>query len=105
MLYENQIYFTAYMLAWSIGLAQILIYLLCPQALIGVNYSSFQHSRTLSQDEIQRIEEIQEYLNGLSDSSERSGENTVEERATSFEDLNLINHRSYVRENKESDQN
>jgi len=103
-MYENQLYFVAYMLAWALGLAQILVYLLWPLALTGVNYSTFQHSRALSQDEIRRIEEIREYLNELSDSSERSGEIADEERATSFDDLQLANHRSYSRENKEDDQ-
>lgn len=95
-LYQDQIYFAAYMVAWSIGFAQVLIYLLWPQSLTGVNYAVFQHERELTDDEQDTLDQLEEYLNDLSDSSESKNDNTAEERGYGFEDLGLIHHRNYV---------
>ncbi len=98
-IYHNQIYFAAYMIAWSIGLAQILIYLLCPQSLTGINFSYFQHSRDLTDDERDTLDQLEEYLADLSDSTESKGDNTAEERGHAFDDLGLLHHRNYAPDN------
>lgn len=103
-MYQNEIYFGAYMVGWGVGLAQILIYLLWPQALTGVNYSIFQHSRDLTEEERETLDQLEEYLAGLSDSSESKGENLAEERGHSFDDLGLIHFRNYKNEQKEDTQ-
>lgn len=93
-MWQNQIYFFSYMAWWAIGIIQILIYLFCHQAITGINYSYFQHSRDLTREEQERIDELDNYLVGLSDSSD-SREDSNEGRQLSFENLELIFHTKY----------
>ena len=93
-MWQNQIYFFSYMASWAIGIIQILTYVFCHQVMTGVNYSLFQHSRDLTREERERIDELDDYLVGLSDSSE-SREDSTEQRQLSFEDLELVLHQKY----------
>lgn len=103
-MWQKQIYFFSYMICWGIGITQILVYLLCHQVLTGVNYSYFYHSRELTEEESKALDEMDEYLVGLSDSSD-SGENSNEGRWLSFEELNLIFYSNYQKEDeKEADE-
>jgi hypothetical protein len=51
--------------------------------------------RNLTRSERQAIEDIDEYLMGLSDSDDGVDENFGEERKNSFEDLGLKRHPNY----------
>jgi hypothetical protein len=92
------------MFCWAMGITQLLIYMFCHQTLTGVNYSHFHHMRNLTRSERQAIEDIDEYLMGLSDSDDGVDENFGEERKNSFEDLGLKKHPNYSRENNRSDE-
>ena len=89
-MYQTEIYFLAYLVCWGIGLTQISIYALWHTTLTGVNYALLHQTRNLTQNEIQTLEEIDEYLIGLSDSSDSKGEPSDELHTPSFEELGII---------------
>lgn len=89
-MYQNEIYFLAYLTCWGIGLTQISIYTLWHTALTGINYALLHQTRNLSQSEIQTLEEIDEYLIGLSDSSDSKEEISDEYQSPSFEELRIV---------------
>lgn len=103
-MYQSQVYFFAYLVCWLFGVTQILIYALCHQTLTGVNYAYFHRTRDISSAERETIDEIDEYLVGLSDSSDSRGENSGEEKPLSFEELKLYSPSVYSREEKASDE-
>lgn len=95
-MYHNQIYFFAYLACWGLGVTQILIYLLCHSTLTGVDYRRFHQTRHLTIHERRELEEIDEYLMGFSNDSD-SRENSGDDMPDSFEDLDLIKHQHFTR--------
>ena len=87
---QNKIYFLAYLVFWGIGLTQISIYALCHTTLTGIKYALLHQTRNLTQNEIQTLEKIDEYLIGLSDSSDSKEVLSDEHRTPSFEELGII---------------
>lgn len=103
-MYQKQFYFFGYMGCWGIGVTQIAIYALCHNVFTGINYSQFHHSRDMTNRERRDLAEIDEYLVGLSDSSEGRNEDSGESRTVAFDDMKHLRISNYIRLDKNSEE-
>jgi len=85
-------YFFPYLFCWVLGIGHVLTYLCCHQVLTGVNYFVFQHTRIMTTTERAALDDLDDYLVGLSNSSEENDENSGDDSQTCFDDLQFVQH-------------